>query len=85
MEEILKWGAYILTAVIGWFVKTLWDAQAKLREDMKELEINLPKEYVSKTDFKELYTQLMIKLDKIESLFMTHISDAFKERTTKEK
>lgn len=85
MEEILKWGAYILTAIIGWFVKTLWDAQAKLREDMKELEINLPKEYVSKTDFKELYTQLMIKLDKIESLFMTHISDAFKERTTKEK
>jgi len=83
MEEILKWGAYAITAIIGWFVKTLWDAQAALRQDMKDLEVNLPKEYVSKSDFKDMYQTVLTKLDKIETLFMTHINDAFKDRTSK--
>ena len=40
MEELVQWGAYVITGVIGWFVKTLWDAQAKLREDLTQLEVN---------------------------------------------
>ena len=70
MEEILKWGAYVITAVIGWFVKTLWDAQADLREDMKQLEINLPKEYVSKGDFRDMYQAVLAKLDRIEAYLL---------------
>ncbi len=85
MEELVQWGAYVITGVIGWFVKTLWDAQADLREDMKQLEINLPKEYVSKGDFRDMYQTVLLKLDKIETLFMGHITEAFKERTSGDK
>jgi len=82
MEELVQWGAYVITGVIGWFVKTLWDAQTKLREDLKQLEVNLPKEYVGKADFKDMYKTVLLKLDKIETLFMGHITEAFKERTS---
>lgn len=82
MADLVQWGAYVLTGVIGWFVKTLWDAQTKLREDLKQLEVNLPKEYVGKADFKDMYQTVLLKLDKIETLFMGHITESFKERTS---
>lgn len=70
MEEIFKWGAYVITAIIGWFVKTLWNAQAAMREDMKQLEVNLPKEYVSKEDFRDMYQAVLAKLDRIEAYLL---------------
>ena len=35
-----------------WVGKTLWDAVQDLKQDMKELEVNLPKDYVTKEDYK---------------------------------
>ena len=83
MEELVKWALYAITAVIGWFVKTLWDAVSSLRQDIRELEIKLPENYVTKEDFKHMYETVILKLDRIESLFYNHINDAFKNRTDK--
>ena len=48
-------------AVIGWFARQLWDAVQTLKEDMKEIEVDLPTHYVRKEEFES-------KFDKIESM-----------------
>lgn len=52
--EIIKWGAYILAGVLGWFVRVLWTAQEQMRKDFSELEKNLPIHYVRQDDFREV-------------------------------
>ena len=42
-----------IMALLGWLGKTLWDAVQDLKQDVKEIEINLPKDYVGKNDYKE--------------------------------
>ena len=39
-------------ALLGWLGKTLWDAVQELKKDVKEIEINLPKDYIGKNDYK---------------------------------
>jgi len=62
-------------ALLGWLGKTIWDAVQELKQDVKEIEINLPKDYISKHDYKEdireikemlkqLFEHLSTKVDK---------------------
>jgi len=84
--EVLKWGAYIAAAVIGWFVRILWGAQKDMMADMKKLELNLSENYTKKNDFKdvigemkfefkELTQPLFKKLDRIEDFLLNNKKD----------
>jgi len=66
-------GAAIATG--GWFAREIWGAVKELRKDLHELEVDLPKSYVSKFDmdkrmdhiedmFKRIYDKLDGKADK---------------------
>ena len=46
----------------GWFARVIWDAVNTLREDLHELEVDLPKTYVSKSDIDK-------RMDHIETMF----------------
>ena len=59
----------------GWFGRELWGAVKELRRDLHELEVDLPKSYVSKLDmdkrmghiegmFQRIYDKLDGKADK---------------------
>lgn len=59
----------------GWFAREIWGAVKELRRDLHELEVDLPKSYVSKFDmdkrmdhiedmFKRIYDKLDGKADK---------------------
>ena len=52
-------GGAILVAV-GWWCKEIWDSVKALKEDIKKIEIDLPKNYVSKADIES-------RLDKIDA------------------
>lgn len=52
--EVLKWGAYVLAGILGWFVRVLWTAMEKMRQDFSDLEKNLPLYYVRQDDFREV-------------------------------
>jgi len=52
-------GGAILVAV-GWWCKEIWDSVKALKEDIKAIEIDLPKNYVSKIDIES-------RLDKIDA------------------
>ena len=64
-----------LLSVLGWFARQLWDAVQKLKEDMKNLEVDLPSHYVRKEELDarfdkfeamlhRIYDQLENKVDK---------------------
>jgi hypothetical protein len=67
-------GGIILTG-IGWWARIIWESLQKLKEDLHELEVELPKTYVSKNDldkrmqhiedmFQRIYDKLDGKADK---------------------
>ena len=49
-------------ALVGWFARQLWDAVQKLKQDLHEIEVDLPKTYVRKEDLDK-------RMDHIESMF----------------
>lgn len=56
--EIIKWGAYALAGILGWFVRVLWTAQEEMRKDMNALERELPLAYVRRDEFKEVIKEV---------------------------
>ncbi len=56
---------YLIMVMGGWILKTLWSAQREMAADLAKLREELPKEYVSKPDFKESIAALFKKLDYI--------------------
>ena len=48
--------------VAGWFARELWGAVKDLRKDLHDIEIDLPKSYVSKLDLDK-------RMDHIETMF----------------
>lgn len=43
----------VVLSGVGWFSRQLWDAVKELREDLHQLEIQLPSKYVAKDEFAE--------------------------------
>ena len=49
-------------AAVGWFCRQVWDSVQKLKDDVHNIEIELPRNYVRQD-------QIEIKLDKIDARF----------------
>ena len=56
--EIIKWGGYVLSSVLGWFIRVLWTAQDQMRKDFSKLEAGLPLAYVRRDEFKEVIQEV---------------------------
>lgn len=59
-------------SLLGWLGKTLWDANQRMREDFTRLEINLPKDYVSKEDYKEDIADIKSMLKELYEIYRNH-------------
>jgi hypothetical protein len=55
----------ICIAGAGWWAKEIWNALAKLREDIHDIEVDLPSNYIKKEDFNDAMKTLNEKLDRI--------------------
>lgn len=55
----------IIIAGGGWWAKAIWDAIGRLRDDMHDIEVDLPSNYIRKEDFNDAMKTLNEKLDKI--------------------
>ena len=62
-------------SVLGWFARQLWDAVQTLKKDMKDLEVDLPTNYVRKVD-------LDARFDKFESM-LNRIYDKLENKVDK--
>ena len=52
-------------AIGGWFVRQMWDAVQNLKDDLKRIEVELPTNYVRKSDLDARLDRLELALDKI--------------------
>lgn len=50
-----------LMAILGWIGKTIWDAVQELKKDLKNIEVELPTNYVRKDELEN-------RMDKIEAM-----------------
>ncbi len=74
-QSLINIGGGLILAGIGWWARVIWDSVQKLKEDLHEIEVDLPKSYVSKNDldkrmqhiedmFQRIYDKLDGKADK---------------------
>lgn len=64
-QDIFNTAATVVLTLVGWLGKSLWDAVANLKDDLKDLEIALPNDYVKKVDIEARLDKIDIILDKI--------------------
>lgn len=55
----------ILIAGTGWWAKEIWSALSRLRQDIHDIEVDLPSSYIRKEDFNDAMKTLNDKLDRI--------------------
>lgn len=52
-------------AAIGWFFRELWDDQKQLAKDLKEIEVNMPINYVRRDEFADTMREIKDTLNYI--------------------
>lgn len=52
-QQLINWLFVVAGAAIGWLLKVIWDAITRLKDDMKQIERDLPSIYVRKDDFRQ--------------------------------
>ena len=58
--------------VLGWFLRELWTAVKELKQDLAKLREELPKEYISKDDYRQDIKELKDMISKLFDLFERH-------------
>lgn len=61
-QTLINGAIWIAIGVGGWFAREIWGAVKELRNDLHEIETNLPKEYVLKIDLDK-------RMEHIEHMF----------------
>lgn len=64
-QDLFNYIAGTLLAILGWVGKTLWDAVQNLKDDLKDIEVDLPSTYVKKTELDSRLQKIETMLDKI--------------------
>jgi hypothetical protein len=62
MQSILNLIGGAAIASGGWFAREIWGAVKELRKDLHEIEVDLPRSYVSKNDLDK-------RMEHIEAMF----------------
>ena len=64
-QDVFNYIVGSLLALLGWLGRTLWDAVARLKDDLKKIEVDLPSTYVKKTELDNRLDKIEAVLDKI--------------------
>jgi hypothetical protein len=60
----------VICAGIGWFARTLWDGQQKLKDELSALHVKVAEEYVPNTRFesvlREINENIKLVLNKLD-------------------
>ena len=64
-QQLINAGLAAIAALIGWVMKAVWDAVRELRTDLKQIERDLPENYVRRDDFREALAELKSMLNRL--------------------
>jgi hypothetical protein len=74
-QDVLNLIVGIGLSILGWLGKTLWDIVQKLRDDLTQIEVDLPTLYVGKNE-------LQVQLVKLEAM-LVRIYDKLENKVDK--
>lgn len=74
-QMIINFAGAALLAAMGWWCREIWDSIKALKADIRTIEIDLPKNYVSKTEINS-------RLDRIDNV-LERIFDKLDEKVDK--
>ena len=66
-QELINWVFAGFGAAVGWILKVVWDALKELRQDVKQIERDLPEVYVRKDDFREAVREMRDTMKEVRS------------------
>jgi hypothetical protein len=52
-------------AIAGWFARTLWDAIKELQNNLHDVEVHLPNNYVKQVDINSRFDKLETMMERI--------------------
>jgi len=64
-QTLINIGAGTFLTAIGWFCREIWDSVQELKKDVKQIEIDLPSNYVKKDEIKDRFDRIEMLLDKL--------------------
>jgi len=64
-QTIINFGLTTVSLVVGWFARELWAAVKELKADLAKLREDLPKEYISKNDYRDDIREIKDMLNKL--------------------
>lgn len=64
-QTIINIGLSAALASIGWFARQVWDSVKELRQDIHQIEVDLPSNYVKKVDIEARFDRLENILERI--------------------
>ena len=67
-ENAFQLAVAVVSAVLGWLMRILWEAQKALQADLSALERRLPETYARRDDISALSERLDKRFDHLESL-----------------
>lgn len=66
-QDVATWGWTIVSALISWYLKTLYDAHVKVAKDLNSLEVKMAEHYVRKVDLQPVLERMERSLLNIEN------------------
>jgi len=64
-QNIINIGIGAALSIMGWFARQLWDSVQKLKCDIQRIEVDLPTNYVKKSDMETQFNKIEAMLEKI--------------------
>jgi hypothetical protein len=65
LQNVFEFVLAALMAIIGWFLREMWTAVQKLKDDLSSMREDLPRNYIQKDDYKADIGRIHELLDKI--------------------
>jgi hypothetical protein len=65
LNQIIQICLMVAMAVAGWFMRMLWTASQTLKDDLANLRVEMPKEYIRRDDYREDLGRIHELLEKI--------------------
>jgi hypothetical protein len=64
-QIIINIGGAAALSSLGWFARQIWDSVQDLKNDVKQIEIDLPTHYIKKDEIKDRFDRIEVLLDKL--------------------
>ena len=64
-QTIINVGLGVILTIVGWFARQIWETTQNLQRDLHDLEVNLPTNYVQKSDYSETMKRIEVMFERI--------------------